>query len=252
MTHVHVAVARSSNNAMEKNSTDQLKEIKPIAIPGIHEKFYQYLNKTISVLNNPKILDLGAGHGYLVKKLFDAVHDVHATDLFPDFFYFDKVKCHNVDLTKVLPFDDDSFDVLLAVEVMEHIFDHELFFNEANRILKKGGFLFFTTPNILSLKSRFRFLLSGFFYSFSPLDYAKNDGLQHVASLTIDQYKYLALKSHFDDVEISFDKRQSSSMYLLIIQPFIWLYSKLNKIKFNVHNKFDYLTGRILFVKLKK
>jgi len=237
---------------MAKNSIDNLREIKPIAIPGIHDKFYHYLTKTLSVIPNPQILDLGAGHGYLVKKLYDSGYDVHAADLFPEYFYFDKVKCHKSDLTKPLPFDDQSFDVLIAVEVMEHIFDHELFFSEAHRILKKGGFLFFTTPNILSLKSRFRFLLSGFFYSFSPLDHNNNDGLQHVASLTIDQYKSLALKCHFEDIEICFDKRQSTSVYLLVLQPFIWLYCKLNRIKFSTHNKFDYLTGRILFVRLKK
>lgn len=252
MTLVPVAVAKSLNNVMEKIDGNMSREVKPIAIPGIHDKFYNYLNKSVSAYPQPKILDLGAGHGYLVKKLFEAGYNIQAADLFPEYFYYDKVPCCKADLTKPLPFEDNSFDVLIAVEVMEHIFDHELFFNEAHRILKNDGLLLFTTPNILSLKSRFRFLLSGFFYSFSPLDYSKNDGLQHLASLTIDQYKYLALKSHFKDIDISFDKRQSSSLYLSFIQPFIWLYCKLNAIKFNIHNKFDYLTGRILFVKLKK
>ena len=58
--------------------------------------------------------------------------------------------------------------------------------------------LIITTPNILSLKSRMRFLLSGFYYSFEPLDHKQQDGLQHIAALTYDQFKYLAESNGYD------------------------------------------------------
>jgi len=231
---------------------EQTNEIKPIAIPGIHDKFYNYLKSHFVAFDNPLIIDLGAGHGYLVKKLHEKNYNVHAADLFPEYYYYDKVPCLKTDITKNLPFESNSYDIIIAVEVMEHISDHELFFNEAYRILKKGGLLFFTTPNILSLKSRFQFLLSGFFYSFSPIDNSKNDGLQHVSSLTFDQYKYIALKANFESIDYSFDKRQNTSLYLLLFKPLIWLYCKLKAIDLKPHNSFDFLTGRILFVKLRK
>ncbi len=252
MTLVPAAAVKSTKIAMANKTNDLTDKIKPIAIPGIHDKFYIYLINHIKSYTNPSILDLGAGHGYLVKRLHEDGFNVNASDLFPESYYYDKVPCHKADLTQVLPFANESFDVLLAVEVMEHIFDHELFFREAHRILKKGGVLFFTTPNILSLKSRFRFLFSGFFYSFSPLDYNRNDGLQHTASLTVDQYRYLATKNQFTDIDISFDKRQSTSCMLTVLIPFIRLYCKMKSIKYSIHNNFDYLTGRILFVKIKK
>ncbi len=236
---------------MEQNNTNEPKEIKPIAIPGIHEKFYKYLISNLSN-KNLKILDIGAGHGYLVKKLFDDGYDVSASDLFPEYYYFDKVECKKADITQKLPFEDKSFDVVIAVEVMEHIHDHSSFFSETHRILKDNGFLIFTTPNILSLKSRFRFLYSGFFYSFSPLDHSKNDGLQHLASLTVDQYTNIGIKNNFKNIEIEIDKKQSTSKILLFLVPMMKIYCWLKKIDYKVHNQIKFLTGRILFFKFMK
>ncbi|OQA00352.1 MAG: hypothetical protein BWY70_00729 [Bacteroidetes bacterium ADurb.Bin408] len=135
---------------------------------------------------------------------------------------------------------------------MEHITSHASLFNEAFRILKPGGILLFTTPNILSLKSRFRFLFTGFFYSFSPLDSNRNDGLQHIASLTIDQYRYYAMSSGFSDFDVSFDKKQSTSLWLTGIIPILWLYCKITGHPYTIHNSLGLLTGRVLFIRIKK
>lgn len=228
-----------------------VKEIVPIAIPGIHSRFFHYLKLHLSC-SKPKIIDIGAGHGYLVKKLHEANYDIDAADLFPEIFYYDKIICKKIDITQNLPLADNSYDILLAVEVMEHIHDHDLFFGEAHRILKPNGKLIFTTPNILSLKSRIRFLFSGFYYSFKPLDHNNNDGLQHVASLTIDQYRNLAIRNGFNKINFDIDKRQRTSVILLFLLPLLKLYCIIKKIDYNVHNKIDMLTGRILFVSVSK
>jgi 2-polyprenyl-3-methyl-5-hydroxy-6-metoxy-1,4-benzoquinol methylase len=167
----------------------QEKQIKPIAIPGIHARFYEYFRKTYGGSKSLKILEVGAGHGALTQKLWNDGYAVEACDLYPEIFYFKEIKCRKADLTEKLPYPSDSFDAIIGVEVMEHIHDHELFFKESHRLLKKNGRLMVSTPNILSLKSRVRFLFTGFFYSFKPLDHQNNDGLQHLASLTIDQYR---------------------------------------------------------------
>ena len=105
---------------------------------------------------------------------------------------------------------------------MEHVNDHENFFREASRILRPGGRLYISTPNILSLKSRIRFLLSGFYYSFRPLEKRNYDGLQHVASLTLDQYNYIAIRQGFHAAEVEIDKQQSTSRWLLaFFAPFL-------------------------------
>lgn len=50
------------------------------------------------------------------------------------------------------PFEDNSFDVILAQEIFEHFSKPPiLFINEVNRVLKKGGSIFLTTPNALCI-----------------------------------------------------------------------------------------------------
>jgi len=48
------------------------------------------------------------------------------------------------------PLEDDSINLCLADSVLEHIDDPEMFFKEAHRILKPGGYLCIRTPNIFS------------------------------------------------------------------------------------------------------
>ena len=45
------------------------------------------------------------------------------------------------------PFSDDSFDCVLAVEVLEHIARDETFLDEVHRVLKPGGIFLMSTPN---------------------------------------------------------------------------------------------------------
>ena len=222
--------------------------IVPIAMPGIHEKFYPYLKKVLNTYEKPEILEIGSGHGAFTKRLWMDGYHVTATDIFPEYFYFDKMVCEKVDIRQPMPFSDGSFNIIIAVEVMEHVHDHEIFFSECSRILKKGGRLIFSTPNILSLKSRIRFLLSGFFYSFPPIIHSNNDGLQHLASLTVDQYNNLGIRNGLTLIDISIDKIQRTSrVYLILFYPLIFLYNKLKRLD-NMHNTSKLLLGRILFI----
>lgn len=227
-----------------------MKEIKPITMPGTHESFYNYFVQQ-SIDKNLKILDVGAGHGAFTKRLYDIGYDVSACDLFPENFMFDKIECKKVDITQSFPYPDNSFDLVIAIEVSEHIIDHEFFFRELSRIVKRDGQIYLSTPNILSLKSRIRFLFRGFHHSFGPLELRNYDGLQHVASLTLDQYNYVAIKNGFQKAEFDIDRKQSTSKWLLIsLFPFILLNTKLKKTS-KMHNQIELLLGRLLFLNFK-
>ena len=69
---------------------------------------------------------------------------------------------YGVDLLQCLPYGDASFDVILLVEVIEHLENHRIALSELARILKPGGVLILTTPNIMRLNSRFHFFFSGY------------------------------------------------------------------------------------------
>lgn len=69
---------------------------------------------------------------------------------------------YGVNLLQRLPYDDASFDTVLLVEVIEHLENHRIALSELARVLKPGGVLLLTTPNIMRLTSRFHFFLSGY------------------------------------------------------------------------------------------
>jgi len=69
---------------------------------------------------------------------------------------------YGVDLLKPLPYEDASFDVILLVEVIEHLENHRAALAELARILKPDGILILTTPNIMRLNSRLHFFWSGY------------------------------------------------------------------------------------------
>jgi 2-polyprenyl-3-methyl-5-hydroxy-6-metoxy-1,4-benzoquinol methylase len=60
-----------------------------------------------------------------------------------------------------LPFPDNYFDAVIFSEVIEHLnFNPLPLFQEMNRILKKNGILYITTPNQVNLMNRFK-IISG-------------------------------------------------------------------------------------------
>ncbi len=228
--------------------------IVPIAMPGIHDRFAPFFDRLVGDAERGRIhvLDAGAGHGALAKRLHESGFRVSACDFRPERFRYDQVECRRADLLDRLPYDDAFFDYVIAVEVMEHLSDHEKFFHEAARVLKRGGRLVVSTPNILSLKSRLRFLLSGFFYSFKPIDPDRDDGLQHVSSLTPDQFRYIGRRSGLALETITCDKYQATSAGLLWLVPAVRVYSRWARIDSRVHNTLDLLLGRILFLVFRK
>ena len=58
-----------------------------------------------------------------------------------------------------LPFQDQSFDLIFAGEVIEHLVDTDAFLGELNRCVRPGGFVLITTPNLVSFENRLRIVL---------------------------------------------------------------------------------------------
>lgn len=55
---------------------------------------------------------------------------------------------------ELIPFSDNEFDFIMASEVLEHFrFHPSIFFKEVSRVLKPGGHLIITTPNLIRLNN---------------------------------------------------------------------------------------------------
>lgn len=94
------------------------------------------------------ILDLGAGAGIVSQmNLRGQVAKVCGIDLDTrviDNPYLDEARIAG---GEAIPFDDESFDLVFADNVMEHLDRPTEVFSEIARVLKTGGTLMFKTPN---------------------------------------------------------------------------------------------------------
>jgi methionine biosynthesis protein MetW len=61
------------------------------------------------------------------------------------------------DLDDALPFDDSTFDVVVAGELLEHLRDPRRVVSEVLRVLRPGGTFIASVPNAYRLKNRLRF-----------------------------------------------------------------------------------------------
>lgn len=100
-----------------------------------------------------KIFDIGCGSGLLMKEL-EIFGDVYGIDTSPAAIKYCTAKgIRNVQIghAENLPFQDESFDVVLAMDVFEHIKDDSSAVAESKRILKKNGILIASVPAVKSL-----------------------------------------------------------------------------------------------------
>lgn len=110
-----------------------------------------------------KFLDVGSGSGFFLRILKKHGYDYDYTGLDFSEEQIELAKKEGTtvlkaDLNDTLPLDDNSFDIILASEIIEHIYDTDKFLEELHRLLKPGGKLILTTPNIASLGERIRLL----------------------------------------------------------------------------------------------
>jgi SAM-dependent methyltransferase len=86
--------------------------------------------------------------------------------------------------TQVLPFHDCQFDVVLFNELFEHLRINPIFtMREVHRILKPGGVLFLSTPNLRSLAGLANFLLKNRCYSCCADPYAEFSKLEDLGHM---------------------------------------------------------------------
>jgi len=133
------------------------------------------------------VLDLGAGEGAFSQRLIDRGCEVTAVELDSARFKLD-IPHHSFDLN--LDFHDkigQSFDLVVAIEIIEHLYSPRHFITNCLSLLKPDGFLVVTTPNLESWLSRIKFLRDGRFLWFEEEDYRSYGHITPIFSWQIAQ-----------------------------------------------------------------
>lgn len=116
--------------------------------PIIQRHIFAYQNVLPYIKGS--VLEVGCGEGYGSKMLFPKATKYTAIDKFEALNKENLagIEFKQMNIPPLTGFADNSFDVVVTFQVIEHIENDELFVKEINRVLKPGGKLIMTTPNI--------------------------------------------------------------------------------------------------------
>ncbi|MBT4446733.1 class I SAM-dependent methyltransferase [archaeon] len=192
-------------------------------------KMKKVISHVLSLPKETKILDAGCGQGLLVEYFKNEGYDVIGIDAFYD---NEHVKCESIMNSN---FADDTFDLVLCLDVIEHIQlnEQEKVIKELTRVCKSGGTVLWSIPNMGNLSSRFLFLFTGYLLRTANakaylLDRPGKDGyeLYHPGDRPINEYYRLISK--YSDIYL---KRGISAEIPILFQLtqvwphyFGWLY----------------------------
>ena len=137
-------------------------------------------------------------------------------EVVPEEFQYDKVKCTGLKTDSKIPFEDEFFDVVYAIEVLEHTPRPYDFIKEAYRVLKEEGTLIISVPNIMHVSSRFSLFFKGFGELYPPPSiHSKNAGriCGHIMPLTYPYFHYGLSKEGFSKISLASDRRKKSCLF---------------------------------------
>ena len=124
------------NDAPDTTSADYVKTGEAVASAWhVEENLRQFVHE--HDLEDKKVLDIGAGRGYLQ----DVVSDYTGLDISPTAKRFFR-KPFVLGSATALPFPDNHFDAVWSIFVLEHIPAPEQALREMRRVVKDGGYIY--------------------------------------------------------------------------------------------------------------
>lgn len=199
----------------EDNRAESVVSLSRLAIPEYRLKaaklsggtssnaIYSLIERTIIERGiGGKILDYGAGVGNMTRRLlglqrFDAVA---AIDIMPvPGELAASVEWCAQDLNSPMSYDDSTFDVVVAAEVIEHLENPRLVMREIFRVLRPGGTAIITTPNNESWRSVIALLFRGHYVAFGDSSYPA-----HIMALLRKDLARIFQEVHFSSPQFHF------------------------------------------------
>jgi SAM-dependent methyltransferase len=171
-------------------------------------------------------LDAPCGAGALAAELAGRGFDVGGADVDAAADGLPGIKFKLTDLEGTLPWENAHFDAVFSLEGFEHLENGFHLLREFNRVLKTGGVLLLTTPNIVSLRSRMRFFGSGFFHKDAlPLNESARHPLHHIGLSTFPEIRYALHTTGFQLEDRAHTRIKPVSLLYAVYVPWMWLYT---------------------------
>lgn len=129
-------------------------------IERLFDSVAQENRQTIFQMTEPNskatVLDLGCGSGEFTREIATKVgtKKVCGIEFIEELAQLAEekgIKVYRADLNNKLPLEDEGFDFVCANQVIEHLYETDLFIKEIHRVLKPNGYAIVSTPNLASL-----------------------------------------------------------------------------------------------------
>ncbi len=132
----------------------------------LEARFRRILSRVLRITGRPgRALEVGSSIGTFLKVAGEMGFEAEGCDISPRAVEFSRKRGLKVRLgTLDGAYREGEFDYVFAFNLVEHLPEPSLFFKNAIRVLKKGGFLVIETPiqdSLFHISSRFFYILSG-------------------------------------------------------------------------------------------
>lgn len=178
---------------------------------GWHKWFYDQLN----LCDDMTVLELGCGNASLWLRNIDRIPKnckITLTDISEGMIedarqnlgeYSKKFKFNQADAQNI-PYEDNSFDLVIADHIIYHISDKQKALSEIKRVLKPHGYLYLSTigkNHLIELRELLREFKSNIVISQS--DFAEDFGLENGASQSTNYFNTIELLMYEDSLIVS-------------------------------------------------
>ena len=146
---------------------------KKIQVGMDEQIMFFLLKKYSSQLSDTCALDIGCATGEISQELIKngyKVKGIDFSDVAIDICKDAGLDCYLSDIDEGIKEKDNSFDLVWAGDIIEHVFDPMLLMKEVSRVLQPDGLFLFSIPNDTHLVNRLRLL-----FGYSPQENTYRD-----------------------------------------------------------------------------
>ena len=163
--------------AVEKYYNEFYRELSELDARGNDfSKIADLLRSELDGERRARVADIGCGHGSVSGALAAKGHAVYGVELGDAALHAllgRGIRPIKGDVARHLPIGDGTMDVVLLLDVLEHVFSPLWVLGEAHRILRPRGVVVVTVPLYFDLVDRLRLLFTGSILSYDNLAYGR-------------------------------------------------------------------------------
>ncbi len=158
-----------------------------------------------------KILDIGCGNGDSIEVTRNKFNEVYGCDI-SETALSEAIRRGmtgvSADLNNAphLPYKSESFDAVICLEVLEHLFNPPYLLREIHRVLTLNGQLILTTPNVKYFRNLYKLIIKGQFPHTTTDTFVWGGG--HLHYFTIKDLSFIIQEAGFHKVVFYMNRQQ--------------------------------------------